>query len=261
MLQSKSNLSETLASIPEFELQEFLAINRLALLLGVTNKELNLSILKEGGIPKPGVILSAGLPTDLLRQRPDIRAAEKMIAKNNAKIGVATADLYPTFSLSGMLGFNSKSISNLFTGPSLNWSASLPISWQIFNRKQIKANIAISEQRTQQALFNYENTVLKAYAEVENSIVSYNTQNKRYQYLSEAVTANKEAVNLVLIQYNKGITDFQNVLDTERSLFRQQNNLIQSEANMVVDLVLLYKALGGGWEVPETIIPVAQTTE
>jgi NodT family efflux transporter outer membrane factor (OMF) lipoprotein len=254
VLQSKANLSETLASIPEFELQKFLSKNRLAVLLGVTNNDINFNFLNEGSIPKPTLALNVGLPTDLLRQRPDIRAAEKMIAKNNAKVGVATADLYPIFSLSGMLGFNSTSITNLFTGSSLNWSASLPISWQIFNRKRIKANISISEQRTQQALLNYENTVLEAYAEVENSIVSYNTQNKRYQYLFEAVTASKEAVNLVLVQYNTGITDFQNVLDTERSLFRQQNNLIESEAQIVVDLILLYKALGGGWEIPEATI-------
>lgn len=253
VLQSKSNLSETLASIPEFKQQEYLAINRLAVLLGITNNELNASIFSIGAIPKPVEnIVTIGIPTDLLRQRPDIRAAEKMIAKNNARIGVATADLYPTFSLSGVFGLSSESISTLFSAPSFEWGASLPISWQLFNRKRIKANIAINEQRTQQALFNYENIVLSAYAEVESSMVAYNNQQKKYSHLAEAVLASKEAVNLVNVQYESGITDFQNVLDTERTLYRQQNNLIETETSIIVNLILLYKSLGGGWDIPQT---------
>jgi len=253
--QAKSNLAETKSVIPVYKMEEFYAVNRLAILLGTTRDSLNEEIFSPANLPKPDANIGIGLPTDLLRQRPDIRAAERNIAKNNAKIGVNTADLYPTFALSGFLGFDSKSVTSLFTVPGLNWGVSLPVSWQIFNRKRIRANIAISEQRTQQALLNYENTVLQAYAEVENSIVSYNLEKERYADLYEAATATEEAVSLVTTQYNNGLTDFQNVLDTERSLYRQQNHLIDTQTNMVVNLILLYKSLGGGWEIPHDTIP------
>jgi NodT family efflux transporter outer membrane factor (OMF) lipoprotein len=256
--QAKANLAETMSNIPELKMEEFIAINRLAILLGTTKDSLNKEVFETAPIPSPEANIGTGLPADLLRQRPDIRAAERTIAKNNAKIGVATADLYPTFSLSGFLGFDSKSVTTLFTVPGLNWGLSLPIGWQIFNRKRIKADIAINEQRTLQAVLDYENTVLKAITEVENSMVSVNNQLERQKYLNEAVASNKEAVSLVSIQYNTGLTDFQNVLDTERSMLRQKNKLIECEANIVVDMILLYKALGGGWKVSADTISVAK---
>jgi NodT family efflux transporter outer membrane factor (OMF) lipoprotein len=255
VLQAKSNLAETKASIPTYRTEAFFAISRLAVLLGTTRDSLNNELFEPDNIPKPDANIAMGLPTDLLRQRPDIRAAERDVAKYNAKIGVATADLYPTFALSGFLGFSSRSVTNLFSVPGLNWGASLPISWNIFNRKRIRANIAMNEQKTQQALLNYENIVLQAYAEVEDALVSINMQNERYTYLSEAVNSSQEAVSIVGDQYDSGLTDFQNVLDTERSMFRQQNHLIESEKSIVTNVILLYKALGGGWEVPQDTIP------
>jgi outer membrane protein TolC len=259
-LQAKANLAETRSVIPEYKMEEMIAINRLALLLGTTSDSLPTSVYEYKGVPAATANIGSGVPADLLRQRPDIRAAERSIAQNNAKVGVSTADLYPTFALSGFFGFDSRSVTNLFTIPGLNWGVSLPIGWQIFNRKRIKANIAINEQRTQQALLNYENTVLEAFSEVGNAVVSYNNQKERFVYLNEAVLANKEAVSLVSVQYNTGLTDFQNVLDTERSLLRQQSKLIGSEAKIMVDLIQLYKSLGGGWVVPQdsvqlTIVP------
>lgn len=260
--QARSNLAETKAAIPFYKMAEYIAINRLAILLGTTIDSLNNEIFEPSKFPEPIENIGIGLPADLLRQRPDIRAAERDIARNNAKIGVATADLYPTFALSGFLGFDSKSVTNLFTIPGLNWGISLPVSWQIFNRKRIRANIAINEQRTQQALLNYENIVLQAYAEVTNSIVSYNMEKERYGNLFDAKEATAEAVSLVTTQYNNGLTDFQNVLDTERSLYRQQNQVIDAQSNMAVDLILLYKSLGGGWEIPQdTITPVVVIEE
>lgn len=257
--QAKSNLSETKAALPFYKMEEFIAMNRLAVLLGTTRDSLTKEVFVPANLPKAGENITLGLPTDLLRQRPDIRAAERNIAKYNAKIGVATADLYPTFALSGFLGFDSKSVTNLFTIPGLNWGISLPVSWQIFNRKRIRANIAISEQRTQQALLNYENIVLQAYSEVTNSIVSYNMEKERYDHLFDASAATEEAVSLVNTQYDSGLTDFQNVLDTERSLYRQQNNLIESRKNMAQSLILLYKSLGGGWVVQQDSISPSAT--
>jgi NodT family efflux transporter outer membrane factor (OMF) lipoprotein len=259
VLQAKANLAETKSIIPIYKTEEMLAINRLAVLLGTTSDSLSKALFEFSDVPAARANIGSGVPADLLRQRPDIRAAERTIAKNNAKIGVSKADLYPTFALSGFLGFDSRSVTNLFTIPGLNWGVSLPVGWQVFNRKRIKANIEINEQRTQHAILNYENVVLQAYAEVENAVISYNNQKDRLNYLNEAVNMNKEAVSLVSVQYNTGLTDFQNVLDTERSLLRQQNNRLNSEAMIMVNLIQLYKSLGGGWVVPPDSVSLSIT--
>ena len=143
--QAKYNLAETKASIPELYLQEYLALGRIAILLGTYRDSLNPELLNKHPLPTPDSLVTFGIPADLLRQRPDIRAKERAIASANAEIGVATADLYPTFSLSGFLGFDSRSVTTLFTIPGLQWGISLPVKWEIFNRKRIRANIAIRE--------------------------------------------------------------------------------------------------------------------
>ncbi|MDW5287378.1 TolC family protein [Formosa sp. PL04] len=261
VVQAKSNLLETKSQIPDYKLGEYKAINKLSQLLGTTYDSLGIDLYEIGKIPMGNTNFNVGLPTDLLRQRPDIRAAELNIAMNNAKIGVSTADLYPTFSLGGFFGFDSQDAGNLFSVPGMNWGLSLPISWQIFNRKQIKANIAINEQQTQQALLNYENTVLKAYIEVEDLLVSLHMNQEKYKFISEAVGQTEEAVGLVKIQYDTQITDFQNVLDTQRSLFRQQNQKVTSETDIVINLIKLYKALGGGWTIQEEVITINTNKE
>lgn len=254
VLQAKYNLAETNSLIPDYKTGEFKASTRLAILLGTTRDSLNIELFVPGNIPQPDSNIVIGIPTDLLRQRPDIRAAEKYIAYNNANTGVATADLYPTFALNGFFTFQSKSVANWFTIPGLNWGAFFPVSWDIFNRKRIKANISMNEQRTQQALLNYENTVLQAYGEVEDALVSFSNQKERHIYLNEAVQSSQEAVELVEIQYNTGLTDFLNVLDAERNLLNVQTQQIESSKNIANDAILLYKALGGGWKIPQDSI-------
>jgi outer membrane protein, multidrug efflux system len=254
--QAQYNLAETKSSLPEFEIQEYMALGRIAVLLGKFRDSLNPELLNNHPMPVPDTMVTLGIPADLLRQRPDIRAKERAIAQANAEIGVATADLYPTFSLSGFLGFGSKSVTSLFTIPGLQWGISLPVQWEIFNRKRIRANIAIREYQAEQLLISYENTVLKAYTEVDNSIFSYNKQTSKHEFLKEAVEANTEAVSLVNTQYENGLTDFQNVLDTERSLYRAQNKLVESQSKKLIDLVSIYQSLGGGWPVSNDSVQV-----
>ncbi len=252
--QAQYNLAETKSSIPEFQVKEYLALGRIAVLLGKFRDSLNPELLNKHPMPVPDSMVTLGIPADLLRQRPDIRAKERAIAQANANIGVATADLYPTFSLSGFLGFGSKSVTNLFTIPGLQWGIALPVQWEIFNRKRIRANIAIREYQAEQLLTSYENTVLKAYTEVDNSIFSYNKQDFKNKFLKEAVEANNEAVSLVHTQYENGLTDFQNVLDTERSLYRVQNKLVEGQSKKLIDLVSIYQSLGGGWPIVQDSI-------
>ena len=248
-VQAKSNLNETRASIPEFQMEINQSINRISVLTGVLKDSLSFEIFEPGEIPVSAESVATGIPINLLRQRPDIRAAERRIAMQNAQIGVNTADLYPSFNLMGFFGFGASKLTTLFTGGGMLWGASFPIQWQVFNRAQIKANIAVSEQHTVQALLEYENVVLEAIAEVDYSISAFNLQNQRHQYLYDAVTASKEAVSLVAIQYEQGLTDFQNVLDTQRTLLGQQDNLIASEGAAAIEMISLYKALGGGWKI------------
>jgi NodT family efflux transporter outer membrane factor (OMF) lipoprotein len=249
VVQAKSNLNETQASIPEYKIEISNSINRISVLTGVLKESLSRELFEIGKIPVSSKSVATGIPINLLRQRPDIRAAERKIAIYNAQIGANTASLYPSFNLSGFFGIASRKITSLFTGGSSLWGASFPIQWQVFNRAQIKANIAISHEQTAQSLLEYENRVLEAIAEVDNSIASYNLQNQRHQYLHDAVAAGKEAVSLVTIQYELGLTDFQNVLDTQRTLFNQQDNLISNEGSSAIEIVSLYKALGGGWKI------------
>jgi NodT family efflux transporter outer membrane factor (OMF) lipoprotein len=254
VVQSRSNLNQTQATIPEFQMEISNSLNQISVLIGVLKDSLDPDLFEVGKIPISTDSITTGIPINLLRQRPDIRAAERRIAASNAQIGVNKANLYPSFNLAGFFGFGTKMLTSLFAGGSILGGASSPISWQIFNRAEIKANIAISEEQTTQSLLEYENIVIEAIAEVDQSIAAYNLQNQRHNYLNDAVTASKEAVVLVSIQYEQGLTDFQNVLDTQRTLFDQQDNLIASEGSAVIEMVSLYKSLGGGWEVNSDII-------
>ncbi|MEJ2112974.1 MAG: TolC family protein, partial [Flavobacteriaceae bacterium] len=255
--QARYNLAATKSVIPTLEIGLNYAINRLELLIDVKSDSLRAILMETGAIPLPEELIETGIPADVLRQRPDIRSAERVLASRTADIGVATADLYPTFSISGFFGLSSRSATNLFDASSFTWGFALPFNWAVFDRGRIFSNITVYEERARQSLLHYYNTINKAFEEVDNAIDSYNKYTVRTEYLKEGVEANVEAVELVTIQYDKGLTDFQNVLDTQRSLFQQQDELLQSETQVVVDLVALYKALGGGWDsqVDSTSVP------
>jgi len=200
-------------------------------------------------IPSPTERVGTGVPAEILRQRPDIRSAERQLAARTALIGVATADLYPRFSLSGVFGFSAKDTSELFESSSDIWQLSSPIQWNLYSGGTVRKNIKVQEGLAQQALLVYRNTVLLAIEEVENSIVSFSRNQVRRDRLADAATAMVEAVRLATVQYNTGVTDFNNVLGMQRGLFEQQDQLISTEADVMVNLITLYKALGGGWEI------------
>jgi HAE1 family hydrophobic/amphiphilic exporter-1 len=242
--QAKSNLADTEASIPTLEAALNFALNRLAVILATPPGSLHDELTTIEPIPIPARTVIAGIPADLLRQRPDIRRAERQLAAQTAQIGVATADLYPTFSISGMLSFQ---FAEPGDGSGLAWSLFPGVSMNLFNRDAIRNNIQIQEARTEQLFLFYEDTVLRAMEDVENAFIAYAMETVRRDRLVEAVTATRNAVDIVNVQYLSGLANFQNVLDTERSLFRLQDELATSEGLLVQDLVGLYSALGGGW--------------
>jgi NodT family efflux transporter outer membrane factor (OMF) lipoprotein len=259
--QAEGNLANTRSLIPTLELQLALALNRLAVLLGSSPGALDDELLGEGLIPIEPESVTTGLPADLLRQRPDIRSAERRLAAQTARVGVATAELYPQFSLSGFLGLQSVEAGDLFNSDSVNWSIGLPIRWRLFEGGAIRSQIGAEKARTAQLLANYELTVLLALEEVEDAMVSYEKEVARRARLAESVDATQRSLELVLTQYTAGLTDFQNVLDTQRSLLAREDEYAESEGIVVKALVDLYRALGGGWDPDTAQPPVAPTEE
>jgi NodT family efflux transporter outer membrane factor (OMF) lipoprotein len=251
--QAEANLAATQATLPAIELSLNQSLNRLAVLLGQNAGSLQAEFTTTQPIPDPKEVIDIGVPADVLRQRPDIRRAERLLAAQTAQIGVATSDLYPRFALSGMFGLQSRTLSILFDSSSVTWGLEAPMKWNIFSGGRVRGNIQVQNEKTKQLLFLYEQKVLAAIEEVENAIVAYELNKQRVQCLQTATSATQEAVELVLVQYNTGLTDFNNVLVTQRDLLFQQDQLVSSEATVVANLITLYKALGGGWDPDEAV--------
>lgn len=259
--QAESNLANTYSLIPVIERDLNEALNRLAVLLGENPGALHAELDQEVPIPHEPEAVTMGLPTELLRQRPDVRRAERLLASQTAQIGVATADLYPTFSLAGFLGLEALSAGDLASGDSVTWNVGLPIRWNIFAGGRIRSQIRAEEARTNQLLAGYEQTVLNALEESENAMVAYVKEVQRRERLSQAVDATQRSLDLVLTQYTAGLTDFQNVLDTQRTLLLREDDLAVSEGLVVGNLVRLYRALGGGWDPDTAQSPIVPDTD
>ena len=246
--QAEGLAQQTAAQIPALESALKQTAYRLDLLLGDQPGALANELTLDAPIPALPPTAHVGLPTELLRRRPDIRRAERQLAAATAEVGAATADLYPKFSLTGAFGLQSVSASDWFTGRSRFWSIGPTISWPIFDAGKIRANIEVRNAQQEQALRNYEKSVLTALGDVESALVNYAKEQSRYRSLFEATAANRRAFELANELYRQGLVAFLNVLDAERTRYVTENDLAQSEANMASNLVVLYKALGGGWD-------------
>jgi NodT family efflux transporter outer membrane factor (OMF) lipoprotein len=247
VVQAEATLDTTLAALPDLETARSEALNRLAVLLGVPAGSLQSEFAATAAIPHPAGRITLGLPVDVVRQRPDIRAAERRLAAQTAQIGVATADLYPDFTLSGFIGLQTRSLNDLFSSNSEMWGVSLPVSWSIYSGGRVENNIKLQQELARQRLLDYRQTVLKALAEVESSLLAYNLEHEKLAALRRAAQATLEGVRLAMVQYDTGLTDYNNVMTMQRDLFQLQENLASSEAQLALDLISLYKAVGGGW--------------
>jgi NodT family efflux transporter outer membrane factor (OMF) lipoprotein len=189
-----------------------------------------------------------GLPSDQLRRRPDIRRAEAQLHAATARIGVATADLFPKFNLAGSFGFSASDFARVAGSSSKFWSWGPSVTWPVFAGGRIYWNIKVQDALQEQALAAYEKAVLTALKDVETALVAYAKEQEHRKSLSEAVTNNRRAVDLATKLYLVGKTDFLNVLTAQRSLYTSEDALAQSTRTVDTNLVALYKALGGGWE-------------
>ena len=245
--QAKLVLASTESAIPLLQQFESLTIHRLSVLLGQPPAALYNELSKSADVPDVPEEVAASLPAELLRQRPDIRRAERILAAQTAEIGVATAGLYPAFSLSGTFALEAQQIDDVGDWDSRTWGFGPSMRWNLFDGDRIRNSIKVQEARAEQAMINYEQTVLLALEDVENAMVSFEREKERLQDLLDSVDAAKESVKLVGTLYENGLTDFNNVLDMQRSLTFQQDLLAESEGAVANNLVRIYTALGGGW--------------
>ena len=241
VMQAELNLSRTESILPIMQKLLVQAINRIGVLLGKPPGTLHSELEQTAPIPNPSEKVSIGVPTNLLRQRPDIRRAERELAAQTAKIGVATAELYPRFSLSGDFSLKTTDLAtkSFGFGPT--------VEWNVFSGGRIRNQIKVEDARTEQALARYEQQVLDALEDVENALVSFRRERERLEKLEISVIEAEKSVALVQIRYKTGLADFQNVLDMQKSLYEQQDQYVESEGIMIQNLIWIYKALGGGW--------------
>jgi NodT family efflux transporter outer membrane factor (OMF) lipoprotein len=198
-------------------------------------------------IPEASIEIAIGVPAETLRRRPDVRRAERQLAAQTARVGVATADLYPTFSLPGSIGLEALTTNRFFNTANRAWSIAGSLAWPIFKGGAIRQNIEVQNALQEQALNQYERTIRTALEDVENALVAYGEEQNRKQALAEATDAAQKSAELARNQYASGLIDFQSVLDAERSLLTFQDQLAQSRGQVTSNLISLYKALGGGW--------------
>ncbi len=247
--QARSNSASTEALIPLLKQGRRLAQNRLAILLGMTPGDVAPLLNESHPVPWAPQEAAVGIPAELLRRRPDIRRAEREVAAQSARIGIATADLYPQFGLNGEIRVQSEDFGDLFSGASTAGFIKPGFRWKILNYGRITNNIRIQEARFQQEIVNYENTVLVAQREVEDAIVQFLRSQERTVKLHESVDAAKRSVDTASIQFGKGKIDYDRVFILQVTLVRLQDEYVRAQADVATALVRVYKSLGGGWQI------------
>ena len=257
--QARSLYESTLADIPEFQADLQQAKNALSILLGQPPGGVEALLHGPQRIPLATKKVAVGIPAELLRRRPDIRSAELNAAAESARIGVAEADLYPKFSLLGEISVQASDAARLFAPGSLFYYAGPGFRWSILNYGQITNSVRAQDARFQQAVVQYENTVLKAAQEVEDALITFLKAQESAVDLQRSVDAAQRSVETSLIQYREGAIDYQRVVDSQTKLLDVMNRLAQKRSSIATNLIAVYKALGGGWEVGEgkPIVPEA----
>jgi NodT family efflux transporter outer membrane factor (OMF) lipoprotein len=254
VFQATNVLAQTEAAVPQYTAQLQRQENALRVLLGEPPETVDDLLNRSRGIPAPPPSVAVGAPADLLRRRPDVRAAELAAVAQGAQVGMAEADLYPAFTLAGVLGTAASttpgnSLKQLFTQPSLSFAFGPSFSWPILNYGQITNNVRAQDAELQTLLIHYKNTVLKAQREVEDGLSGFIQGRQQVAFLRQSVSAASSALTIALSQYQLGTRDFTTVLTAEQNLYSAQNNLVAAEGNVSVSLTTAYRALGGGWQI------------
>ncbi len=260
--QARGLLRDTEALIPSLESGVRQTKHAISTLIGQPPGQLAELLQQKSSIPSAPAEIAIGVPVDLLRRRPDVRIAEFQAAAQSARIGIAKSDFYPRFSLFGSIGFatsrdggvqsNNADAGDLFSSDSVTYIVGPTFSWPIFNYGRLRNNVRVQDARFQQAALNYQNTVLEAAREVEDALAAYLRSQIRVGYPTDSVGDARRSVELALVQYRQGSTTYQRVLDTQRFLVRQEDQLAGTKGDVALNLVATYKALGGGWETEQS---------
>ncbi len=246
MRQARSNLAQTQALIPPLITGRQQAANRLCILLGMPVSDLG-DRLPAGPIPRAPVGVAVGVPADLLRRRPDIRAAERQVASQSAQIGIAEADLYPRLAVNGFLGYAANDLGDLFNSKSFLAFVIPSLQWNVLNYGRIANNIRAQDARLETVALQYQQTVLTAGREVEDGLIAFLQAQQQSAFLDESVREAARSVELVTLQFEGGVTDFNRVFNAQSTLVTQQDQLAVARGNIALQLIAVYRALGGGW--------------
>jgi len=246
---SLANVNATRARIPSLEIGLRQASNRLCVLLGIPPEELDHLLGDEAGIPVPPREVAVGIPADLLRRRPDVRAAERDVAAQSAQIGVAAAELYPSIAVTGEIGLQSEQFSELFQSRSQFASVGPSFQWNVLNYGRIQNNVRLQDARLRELIANYQQTVLVANRELEDALVTFLQTQDRVQLLATSVRETQRALALETLNFKEGETDFTGVFVLQGELVTKEDSLAEAEGQAVSSLIAVYKALGGGWQI------------
>jgi multidrug efflux system outer membrane protein len=244
--QAKALYLGTLSTIPQLEGVLRQTQNALSTLLARAPGPLPEMAAGKDLIPQAGLDVIVDMPAELLRRRPDIRAAEMQLAAQSALIGVSVADLYPSISLLGLVGLSATTSSG--SSRVLSWGVGPSLVWNVFDHGRLTNSVLVQDARFQQLHEQYQDAVLRAAREVDDAAVGFASTGEQIALLAEAVKAAQRSLEIATLQYREGLTDFERVLDSQRTLFSQQELLVTSRGNLTQNLIALYKAMGGGWE-------------
>lgn len=246
--QAQAILSNTESMIPMLESMRRVAENRLCTLLGQPPQDLDPVLGGPGKIPTVPPDVVVGIPADLLRRRPDVRRAERLAAAQCARIGVAEAEFYPHIAITGQLAYQAENFSDLFKSGAFTGMVGPGFRWNILNYGRIRNSVLMEDARFRQAILGYQEAVLRAAEEAEDMITAFLMEQRRLRALEQATEATAQASQLAVAQYQQGLIDFQRVIDSQRALVQQQDALAESRGKVALNLIGVYKALGGGWE-------------
>jgi NodT family efflux transporter outer membrane factor (OMF) lipoprotein len=245
--QAGAELAITESLVPQLEQAHRQVQNGLCLLLDMPPGSLREELAEPRPIPVPPAEVAIGIPADLLRRRPDVRQAERQAAAQSARIGIAEAEFYPSLAITGTISFEAEQFGDLFRWESRGGRIGPGLQWNVLNYGRIRNRVRIEDARFQQAVLAYQNTVLVANKEAEDALVAYLREQQRLRFLEQATQETVRALEIGLRLYEQGVVDYQRVLDSQRATVLQQDTLAQSRGKVALNLVSVYKALGGGW--------------
>lgn len=251
--QARGLWLQTQATIPGIEAAIYSQANTISVLTGEYSATQRDSLLQIRPLPLGAEVPVAGIPADLIRRRPDLRAAERTMDALAAAAGASRADWWPKFYVTGSFGYGSEYFKKMFKKENLGWQISPAVKWTIFSGRELVETARTAQLQLEQGINDYNNTLLTALQEVDDAIIAYNRSLRQLDADRQALEQIKLTLDYAVDLYQKGLTDYQSVLDSQRNVFSYENTLVSSRSSVLLYMIQLYKALGGGWNIPETV--------